>query len=459
MKLPMKILPATVFQKVEPFSRLFWVGLICCFPAMIGAQEINRERVSANTNQNGFAQEIKLQSNEAAEAVDSTPVAAQGSVAESDDSAASLAAQPAPLSKPTASKPAPAAPKATTDHKVKSKEAPPLCRPFYSEGAAPLRPIATSTVGVAPLHNGNFVVEFLYWEGVEESLRYAMKNWTAVTPSSPIVNQKLHYSPGARASIYAPLCFDEWEVGLVYTYFYSTPPTTHVEDPEGDLLASLNFALISSAVEQPAYSATGRWNLKMNVLDLELVRPFVISQSLMLQPLMGGKACFVRQKIDVHYDYLYDHPNYFNQGYEPETDASNARHIRAHSSVWAVGPEFGCEMRFLIPKHISLSIKGAFSALLGNFSGSTSYSDYKGLTTEALITENKTAMFEVGQLQCALSKWWRIKSESSLELTLGWESQIWWGQMRMNWWSTIVLPPQGSTLTVKGPFFKAACSF
>ncbi len=484
MKLKKMSRQMLTFQKVQPSSRLLWVGLICSLPWFVGAQENISEPPSVSTEQ-----KISTDENRQTNPSETVDAAANASVA-TPQSEQILAVDPAPVvksSEPTspAVEPAPVvkasthtyssdqcaspcapepvktqtcapasapAPKVMPAKQVKQEKAPPLCRPYYSDAPAPLRSIGISTTGLSPLSNGKVSLEMLYWEGVEESLRYAMKNLTAATPSSPFVNQNWGYDPGARASIFIPLFYDEWDAGLTYTYFYSTPPATHVKDPEGDLLASLNFSSISSSPWQAATAAKGKWNLKMNVVDFEMTRPFVIGQALLLQPSMGGKACFIRQKVDVHYTYtLKERASAVPQ--------SNAGRIRAHSSVWGVGPEIGCEMRFLIPKHISLSIKGAFSAMLGNFSGVTSYSDYANPDWEGLLVEKKTALFEVGQMQVGLSKWWRIKDASSLELTLGWESQIWWGQMRMNWWSTAVLPPEGSTLTVKGPFFRGAFNF
>jgi hypothetical protein len=316
--------------------------------------------------------------------------------------------------------------------------------------------IAKTPILAAPMPHGNFSTDLLNWEGIEESMRYAMKNWSAEYPSSPAVNQKLGYDLGVRVSFAAPIDYDRWEAALVYTCFYNTPPATHVKDPTGNLFGNLNFPIISGNSLQTLYAAKGKWHLKMNVLDLELRRPIMIGESLLLQPSMCGKACFIHQRVNVRYSYV----NHTDGSCPMDTsDSTNANRIRAVSSVWGVGPELGLEMRFLIPKQFSLFLKGAFAAMYGIFDGHTLYSEYNGFDFESDLSEKKTALFEFGQLQCGLSKWWKIKDDHSMELTVGWETQIWWGQQRMNWWSTTTLPPQGATLSVKGPFFRGSWNF
>jgi len=333
----------------------------------------------------------------------------------------------------------------TSKPDMKNQPAPPApCKPYYDDKAARYRNLST-TIGLAPFANGNFTLDFLYWAALGDSIRYAMKNYISYYAASPFVDQKIGYSPGARVSVFFPISYDEWDVGFTYTYFYSTPPMVKVEDPQANLFASMNYPDIAGQAEQNVYYAKGKWKLKMNVLDLELRRPFVIGKSLMLQPMMGGKACFIRQLIDVHY--LYAFPEYYT-----------ANRIRGFSKVWGIGPEIGCEMRLLLPREWSLSLKGALSALLGMFNGNTTYSEYPSFDYESVLRENHTRFFEVGQMQACVSKWWKVKDDTALELMLGWESQIWWGQMRINWWATASMP-QVANLVIKGPFFRGSLNF
>lgn len=307
-------------------------------------------------------------------------------------------------------------------------------------------PISAATAGIAPLHRANLALDVLYWQAMEDDLRYGVKNWTALYPSSPAVNQKLEYDPGVRASVFVPIASDFWRVGVIYTRFYTTPPTTSAYDPNGNIYANLNFAVIGTDCLQRVYRAQGQWTLHMNILEFELKRPFVVGRSLMIQPSMGGKACIVRQRIDVRYQYVVQ-------------SSSNARRIRGLSSVRAIGPEAGLEIGYLFPKHFRLTLKGTIAAMLGIFKGNTVYSEYYGVDYETALTETKHRLFEVGALQCGLSKWWEFKQNGSLEAMIGWESQIWWRQMRVNWWSTTTQNNQGADLALNGPFFRMALNF
>ncbi|MBF8264060.1 MAG: mOMP-like family protein [Parachlamydiales bacterium] len=382
-------------KKIAP-PRLLWMGLICCLPWIVSAQENATETTFVNST------EEKV---------------------EVDESHPSNPAEPADVS---------ALPAIVSDPEISPGET------IASE--------SHSTVGMVPQSCGKVMLEFLFWEGIEDDLRYGIKNWTSLYPSSPVINQKLAYDPGVRASVFVPICYDEWEIGATYTHFYTSPPVTRVDDPAGNLFGSLNFTDYGTSFLQPANYIKGKWTLKMNILDLELRRSFVIGQSLMLQPSMGGKACFVRQRVDVHYNYV-------------TPSATTGNRVRGLSSVWAVGPEAGLDMRILLPKQISLSIKGSMAAMLGIFDGNTTYSEYYAVDYESALTEKKTRLFEVGQLSCGLSTWWSAKGDSFLELTLGWEAQVWWRQMRINWWSTMTMNNQGADLVLQGPFLRGSLNF
>ena len=526
----------SLFHKAQPPSRFFWMGLIFCLPWIVGAQAPISEPMANNSEQKVAVDEKAAQPADVAAKVDEKaaqpaddaakpveplanivvekvqpstppvveplaeiiqeqpvkeplPAIVQESAKSVPETAPVIANEsPKPLTEtvskedaktePVAEKSAyaaqPSAPAIVAEPVVKTKPAeksPAMCRmPNPSE--PPSYRSINASIGMAPLSHGNLDLELLYWEGIEDSLRYAVKNWpqnwplfavSVVNVNSPSVNQKLSYDPGARAAIIVPILYDEWELGAIYTYFYTTPHVTNAYDPSGSMWPNLNNAFFPNPnppVAESGYSieaVKGKWNLKMNVFDLEFRRPFVIGKALMLQPIMGAKACFIRQKVDVHYTYIIP------------TAGTNNRAI-GRSSVWGAGPELGLEMRFLIPKQVSISIRGAFATMLGLFSNKTLYTEYMtyenvipytpfSCNEEVVLMEKKTRLFEMGQLQCGLSKWWSIKNDSSLELTLGWEAQIWWRQMRMNWLSTTAYPPEGADLTLQGPFFKGSWNF
>jgi hypothetical protein len=455
MKSRRPIHPIALFQKAQPPSRFFWVGLIFCLPWIVGAQEKPSEPAAASPTE----QKVAIDQPK--------PAAPLESVAPAAESLANIVQEPVKTSEPAptppaiVAEPAPALPVIVAEPPQKAPEttvkanhiekAPPVCRMPNPAEPPSYRSTAISTIGMAPLSHGNLELDFLYWKATADTLRFAMTNNTATSPTSFMIEQKFGYNPGVRAALVVPILYDEWEMATTYTRFYSTSPAKHISDPEGDLFPTLDYVgWVTSPTSTGAFAAKAKWTLKINAIDFEFRRPFVLGKSLMLQPLMGVKAASVQQLWHVFYT-----PT-------PAAIVSNqpSRNITMRSNVWAVGPKFGVAMRFLIPKQISLSIASDVSLMVGYMSGRSKYAEQAGLPFNLTIFKNKkTRVYEMQRIECAFSKWWSIKNDSSLELTAGWEVQYWWHQLRTNWYSTITNPNGGADLTLQGPFMRGSWNF
>lgn len=327
----------------------------------------------------------------------------------------------------------------------------------------------------APLESIGFMVDLIYFKPIEDSLTYAVTNsFTMGPPTSPagkLVEQEFAYRPGARVGVLIPLDYDEWEFDINYTYFHSNAPTTTASDPGQFLFTTLTnsyWPLANNALNNQCGHLTGNWKLKMDFVDFEFKRPFLVGKALMISPVLGIKASLVRQHVRVEYGNIF--PNYYGIG----TPILAPQTVVGKSKVWGVGPEFAAEMKLLVPRKVSLFMRGAFSCMFGQFNMTTKYTDFLaysstggstpvltigGQTGSNIIQDKITRLFCVAQLQGAVSKWWMLGRCSSLELMLGWETQIWWRQMRMNWFSTLANQPDGSDLTLQGPFARMTLTF
>ncbi len=330
----------------------------------------------------------------------------------------------------------------------------------------------------APLDNMGFYIDILYFKPIQDTLKYGEKNTFTMGPIDPSfatyanpifssppgesVNQLFDYKLGVRANLQIPLNYDEWEFDLTYTYFHPLMPPSIAIDAAQFLFTTLSnsyYPLANNSLNNQCGYINGVWRLKMDVGELELKRPFLVGKSLVIQPLLGIKTSLVRQHVQVKYqDYYLGIVG--ATGFPPVTSPQK---VIGKSKVWGVGPELGAEMKFLIPRHFSFFLRGAFSCMLGRFNTTTKYTDFVtavgGATGATIIREKLTRLFSVAQLQGSVSKWWMLGKCSSLELMVGWETQVWWRQNRMNWFSTVALPPDGSDLTLQGPFGRVNITF
>jgi hypothetical protein len=99
------------------------------------------------------------------------------------------------------------------------------------------------------------------------------------------------------------------------------------------------------------------------------------------------------------------------------------------------------------------------SALFGRFDVKTIYGELLNAPAAAQIKVENRAYRVVPTIliQAGIKK--SFGKNTLCSLALGWESQIWWDQMQMNWFSTIVMPNGKSNLTINGVVFKGAIKF
>lgn len=294
----------------------------------------------------------------------------------------------------------------------------------------------------------NLVIDYLYFRAIEDTLKYGETNFNLRAPTHAI-EQDFSYNSGVRATVNIPT-YDRWLLSGSYTYFRAHPSKVTASDPTGNIFANLVVPTYFSPVNQQVTNLSGEWGLKMQIFDVLFKSGLVLGKSFELEPFFGLQGCSVKQQVDVHYAY-----------FRPRTSLAPPKEWKVSVEVSGIGPELGTEVKLLLPCQISFFARGGISCLLGSFNMHTDYGDLLNCPPSQKISlkDHKLRLFSAVQLQLALSKWWCTSRSSELELTIGWETQMWWRQMRMNWFSTLAFPPDGSDLTLHGPFARLSLGF
>ncbi|MCC6127592.1 MAG: hypothetical protein IT584_00090 [Chlamydiae bacterium] len=347
-------------------------------------------------------------------------------------------------------------------------------RPSESQNCAACNTWVSSQL-YAPQKTVGFSADVLYFQPVQDNLKYGETNTVTLSPPGQSVDQSFMYKLGFRGALHIPLYYDDWGMDVSYMYFYPTMPTTHKVDGNQFLfmtLAQTYFVQVNNALNIQCGEITGNWALKMDVLDIELKRSCWLGKSFFIEPILGLQASRVRQRLVVRYDNLY-----INNGANgPNGPLLNPQKIVSTSEVWGLGPEVGANMRFLLPQGFNLFFRAAFSSMFGQFKTTTKYSEFiatsGGITAippSALISvpvsnistlkETIARSFSMMQIQASFAKLWKFGKTGSVELVLGWETQFWWSQNRMNWFSTVALPSEGADLSLQGPFGRVDVQF
>lgn len=266
-----------------------------------------------------------------------------------------------------------------------AKECPPdLAAPCYSAPEpecdlclGPNNFAASAAVGPATC-NGDFLVilEGLYWKACQEGLEYAIQTQvmgTDIMSLNPTLNNLIdaHYiSPdfgwdfGFRLGAgYVSTC-DGWDVNLLWTR-YTNCATTETDSSEDENIALLP---IWSAFQFPhaattpvlfANSIESFWNLRLNLVDVELGRAFWNSRKLSLRPFIGVRVGSINQWLKIEpRGGTWNDPN-FTINLRGET------HL--HSAFRGAGLRAGLGSLWYFARGFSLYGNSAYSLLYGRF--------------------------------------------------------------------------------------------
>ncbi len=327
-----------------------------------------------------------------------------------------------------------------------------------------------------PTRSLRVTVDALYFKPIQDSLKYAQTNSMSFSPPGNNIGQEFTYEPGVRGALTIPFRYDDWDLCAAYTYFHPTMPTVHKTDENQYLFMVLTqsfFPQVNNFSNVQCGEVIGNWRLKMDTLNLELKRVCLVSRSFLIKPIIGIQLTEIKQRTVVHYGNFW----IVNGGIFPQGDPIpilNAQKIISANEVYGVGPEFGAEMSFLIPKNFRLFLKSVFACMFGRFNTTMKYTENLGTVSDGQIPQtlittpypydqvlkvNVAGSFTMVQIQGAFAKEFRLGRKGSAEIMLGWETQFWWNLSRMNGFNQPSLTSLGSDMSLQGPFARVELNF
>ena len=332
-------------------------------------------------------------------------------------------------------------------------------------------------VAAKPTKSLRIAIDALYFKPIQDSLKYGQSNSMSFSPPGNTIGPSFTYDWGVRGSVAIPLRYDDWDLGATYTYFHPKMPTVHKTDENQYLFMVLTqsfFPQVNNFSNVQCGEISGKWRLKMDVLNVELKRICLISRSFLIKPIIGIQLAEIKQRILVKYGNFW----IVNGGVLPVDDPIpilNAQKVVSANEVYGIGPEFGAEMSFLMPKNFRMFLKSAFACMFGRFNTTMKYAENlgsvgslpplgTGITTtpyaqDQIIKVNVAGSFTMIQIQGAFSKGWKMGKKGSGDLMLGWETQFWWNLSRMNGFNQPSLTSLSADMSLQGPFARLELNF
>ncbi len=326
--------------------------------------------------------------------------------------------------------------------------------------------------------------DFLYWQAREDNLAisvsssYSQANGVSgspIIPPTPAFPEKgkakypdFKWRPGFKVGLGYDFCHDGWDLFAEYTWLRSN-------DNQGSqhLLSTFtsgSLATLSQRLLDPYWlenqsiigvAVTGttdfiptdtsaKWQLHLNVVDLELGRNFYVSPRLMLRPYVGLKGTWDKQKwIFSEFD---NNPASANPGTPME------RALTEKMSIWGIGPRIGLDTAWHICRSFSFLGDIAVTALWEHFSvdafatGFNSSSPLHLIPDSAIIFNFERSFFTLNPvLEMMLGlryETWFTCNTYHFAVDAGWEFQVWLDQNQFS--RRVSLEATGGNLILQG---------
>lgn len=283
-----------------------------------------------------------------------------------------------------------------------------LCKPAYNTPAT----IAVKNKWCG-CYNAFIDASFIYWHGSEEGLELARSGEAsssvfALPLTGEFLSQPFEYSPGFKVGA-GITGNDQWMLYSEYTWIRqsttlgtSLPPASQF--PGFAPVWQIQTWFDQEDAGEPLLGTAigSSWKLSMDLIDLNLSRPYYQGRNLTIAPFAGLQAAFIRQSLIVD---LTVSP--LSTGGAANLAPQPVQSVnRSHS--WAIGPKAGCNGYCLFP--------GGFR-LQGNAAASILYTRYTTVTHKEY---GASLLHDLGPYKNSFTDYDCLRPIAELGLGLGW---------------------------------------
>lgn len=241
---------------------------------------------------------------------------------------------------------------------------------------------------------GMFIdMSFLYWQPIIHGLDLGARGPSPFVAgtfvggiNAQVVNMNFDFKPGFKVGLGSYFDYDHWDLHLEYTWFHNT----HSKQAKGPLIHSrYNGVDVFDSVSRS-------WDLKLDILDLDLGRIFYVGTELTFHPSFGVRADWIRQKI-------HSSSERANGSYGL---GANILSTVIKKNSWAIGPKIELDTNW----HLGSGFK-----LFGTAEADLLFTDY---TTNSLdYSQTARPLYDLIVKQKAL---YALRPHCDLEVGFGW---------------------------------------
>ncbi len=262
--------------------------------------------------------------------------------------------------------------------------------------------------------------------GIEDAsaLNVPLSNGKALGFSSQ--NGDYGYNYGMRFGLGFYLNHDAWNLDFNWTWINITEYKRQMVQPSGSIVPS-HLVGTTTPVGFYGLSASGKWNVHYDMLDIRLAKPYHVSRYVILKPHFGLRAGWIDQHYAVDYSGV---------------GTATRTIFHADNDFWGVGSRLGFDSQWMLGKGFWLFGNFAASMLFGKFDISQRLAIPS--TTADGYTVDDDHYQNCPNMEMMLGFGWGhffSRSKYYVSLEAAYEFHEWWDQLNIRRFSS----GQGST--------------
>jgi len=262
--------------------------------------------------------------------------------------------------------------------------------------------------------------DFLWWSANADGLYFAQSGFGSATTQNPpdgsvdfsghLQRVKEEWRPGVRVGFGGNMPYDEWDIYLNWTWFQCDPKQQAQEQQGNPLLVLWGHPDVAGTYL--ATQAEAKWELTINVLDLEMGRSFWVGKYFSIRPYMGIRGAWIDHAFKIQSEYAV-------------TPQINGK-VKMKSDFEGVGARAGLDMRFALYNGWSLYGLVTGSLMYGYFN-----CDFEEKANQIKIAYSEDRFHQgISTIQMGLGTRWDTyfhKKRYHFGISAGWEQNIWYG--------------------------------
>jgi len=253
---------------------------------------------------------------------------------------------------------------------------------------------------------------FIYWQLSQDSMQVAFSDAAASVPLASTqmngsqIPMDFGYKPGFKVGLGLSFDHDDWDSLAEYTRIHTSNSTSF----QGGSLLNPFYPTWGNPFVVPTNAYNNgfeNWACNLDIIDLDLGRPFYSGTNLTFRPAFGLRSVFITQNVHAHYL-----NTTFTSAAAP-IEAPGVMDVYNRNRSWSIGPSAGLSSNWIF---------GYGFRLFGNAKGDLIYTKYKIQTKTTFIATQAVASappITVGQNIFAISSESVAALRTHLEMALG----------------------------------------